>query len=682
MKRRIGIMCLALTMSITMFCGCEGIVEQETAEDVKQVEPLTFEEVALQENQVASEEAAVYKYLTSTLNLQIENLLSIDAKAKEDITQVISETNEYLRTGESLTLDLQDEIANYMLMEFAKTPYEWQFEQMQILGVDAPTSLYFVDVTYKTTNKEKYVMPSTILTKGSEGYEGLVKQRYEDYILYLEQMVEEGGGEVAVQLSPTTEKQLSESNEGVTPEENTESNAEGNTVGNTEDNAEIGVQIKDNLQANVVAKPQAEFEAKWGDIDVLLETQDTVTLLNRLRQKPEKSEGIGQYTYEGFASTEVNNTATMTFRFVLNYEYLWGVADKMAVKAVYLKDYQLDNTDTLIANKTNDKRLAVAEYEDFIVDKIQAFKKAEESTNHKGLYNIMSNYGEFEIYYDDIKKYAYSHFKGFTQEILGVEDNKIFVLLTTQNQIRAKGTEMSLPTYEEKYILELSVGKEDEITINNYTMLSSTLIGEPLSVIRNVSGTSEQLLYTEGAFSKSNEEKVYETLNNFVQFQLIGDIQSTESYNVMDMGVSSTAKQNIQSNIESIQSLGTQKSLMLIQNWETKSNTYVLLHIRELFLGEESGQDCESTIALANRNGEWKVISYVRNKINSYTANASDFPAEYTENADYFAYIEGDKAVVEQRIVVGSNATSDTVNNYDKENYGVEDGVTETVTVE
>ena len=104
--------------------------------------------------------------------------------------------------------------------------------------------------------------------------------------------------------------------------------------------------------------------------------------------------------------------------------------------------------------------------------------------------------------------------------------------------------EMSLPTYDEVLIFNLVLGMDDKITIKDIHLLSSNLVGEPMSVIRNVTGISEQIQYSDAAFSEGNREKVEETLKKFSAVVTNSDYSSDDFLAVVDLGISQNTLNN------------------------------------------------------------------------------------------------------------------------------------------
>ena len=175
----IGVLIIVFTMSS---CGV-------SKDSIKSTEALTLEEVATNQKVVDTndeKEGEIYQYVSNSLKIDTNNLVKVDNSDESNIDAVINGVNSALATGDTTGV-LNSSFANYMLFEMTKTPYAWGYAGKQVLGFDAATRLYFVDVTYKTTGTLKQVIPDSIICEGSPNRETLLKARYSDYIKGLEQ---------------------------------------------------------------------------------------------------------------------------------------------------------------------------------------------------------------------------------------------------------------------------------------------------------------------------------------------------------------------------------------------------------------------------------------------------------------------------------------------------------------
>ena len=106
----------------------------------------------------------IYNYISDRIVVDDTRLVDVTTKDEQNITNLLANINTQLqgKGGNVLT----PEYANYLLLEFAKTPYEWKQSNKEIKGFDPAARLYFVDVTYTTTGNYKSVVPDSKIPNG------------------------------------------------------------------------------------------------------------------------------------------------------------------------------------------------------------------------------------------------------------------------------------------------------------------------------------------------------------------------------------------------------------------------------------------------------------------------------------------------------------------------------------
>lgn len=558
---------------MSVLSGCSlGMQNKEIA----QIPSLTLDEVAgsrlvaATNTDMASE---IYNYVSDRIVVDGSKLIEVNAKDEKNITTLLANINTQLsgKGGDVLT----EEYANYLLLEFAKTPYEWVQSNRNIVGFDPAARLYFVDVTYTTTSTYKSVVPDSKIPNGHPEGDRLKQKRYVDYMTML------------------TAKQ---------------------NMNNENDLAKYT-----NLYNT--------FVTRWGDIDSIFSEQQGISLYERTRQKGSETGGIGKLTYSGLVSdNELAKGASMTVRYVLKYALNLGEETDLSVEALYLKNYSLNGYENILKGYHLKDAAALEVLKPFIDQLILSYNKCVEESNHIGLYSLFTDYATIDKYYDEIRDYTYNSIGGYTYQILERknEGKEIAVRVDRTNQIRARGAEMSLPTYEETLIFNLVLGTDDKITIKDIYLLNSNLIGEPLSVIKDVTGISEQIQYSDVAFSATNKEAVEKVLKEFSQVVTNSDYSSENFLNVVDLGISQTTLNRMADTIKAI--IPKQKSMYIV-SWDTKTNVYCSVRVREIFECDNGNFDTEAVIDLGNRNGVWKVVNYTRTmniKTNNVVADMSN----------------------------------------------------------
>lgn len=544
----------------TLSIGLAGIMGfslvgcSKVGNSMASIPPLTMEEVAgkrMVSMTMDERDAEIYKYVTDRIVVDKEKLISIQSKDMSEVNKLLSNVNEFLKGQKNDALT--EEYGNYLLVEFANTPYEWQQARVEPVGFDPAARLYFVDVTYTTTDVLKKVIPDSKIPKGAKDELLLKQQRYNDYLAYL------------------TYKQS-------------------------------------DFEKGELARQ--DFIKRWGDIDSIFQEQQGVSLLNRTRQTNNDSGGIGKLTYTGLVNdSKLATDAQMTFRYVFKYKFNLGEETDLAVESVYLKDYELENADNILKSYTLRDETGVEVLKPFMDRLINSYHKAVESTNHLGLSTLISNYGTLDKYYEDINNFTYLSTGGYTYKILSRTGTNVVVQVDRVNRIRAKGAEISLPTYDETLLMNLVLDTDDTIRIRNIFPIKKTMIGEPLSVIKNVSGVSDLIQYSSTSFTDSNKKEIENTLKTFSKLVLQGDVESQEFLNTVDLGVSQVTLQRM---VDNIKSMKAKKKTTYIISWDTATNVYASVTLREIFETKSGNFDTEAVVDLVNRNGVWKVVNYTR----------------------------------------------------------------------
>lgn len=566
MKRVISL-ALSLAMSCSLLAGCSA---SSSGTDLSQIPSMTLDEVAgtrLVASTTEEMASEIYNYVTDRIVVDGSKLIEVSGKDEANINNLLTNINTQLqgKGGDVLT----PEYANYLLLEFAKTPYEWKQSNKNIIGFDPAARLYFVDVTYttisdnpKTATKEleqfKSVVPNSKIPNGHPDSEMLKQKRYMDYLQLLA-MKYEGN-------DPTKYAEMSN-----------------------------------------------KFKTAWGDIPTIFSEQQGVSLYERTLNKGTATGGIGKLTYSGLVSDETFRKvgATMTVRYVLKYALNLGEETDLSVEALYLKSYELDNYNEILSKYTLKDTASLEVLKPFIDQLILSYNKCVEESNHIGLYKLFQDYATLDKYYDEIRDYTYNSIGGYNYQILERKPNgkEVAVLVNRVNQIRARGAEMSLPTYEEKLVYNIILGQNDTIYLKDIYLLESKLIGEPLSVIRNVTGISDQIQYADVAFSDTNKKAVEKLIAAFSQAVTNNDYSSSAFLSCVDLGISQNTLNRM---AETIKAITPTKMHTYIISWDTKTNVYCSVTVRQVFECENGNFDTEAVIDMGNRNGEWKVVNYTR----------------------------------------------------------------------
>lgn len=587
MKKYVSLL-LLICMCVGLLTGC-GVGSSSV--NLNSISSMSMEEVAgsrLLASTSQSLESEIYNYVSDRIVVDGSKLIKVTAKDEKNITALLENINIQLsgKGGNVLT----EEYANYLLLEFAKTPYEWLMSSKDIVGFDPAARLYFVDVTYTTTQTYKNVVPNSAIPLGHSDADRLRKKRYSDYISML------------------TYKHRGDAGK-----------------------------YNDSLW---------KFTNAWGNVQDIYDEQQGVSLYERTASRTGESGGIGRLTYSGLVRDNnfKDRGAKMTVRYILKYALNLGEESDLSVEALYVKNYAVNDVENLIKSYTLKDEAALEVLKPFIDKVLLGYNKCVEESNHVGLHQLFTDYSMIDKYYDEINNYTYNSIGSYQFDILERKNNgkEVAVIVYRVNQIRARGANMSLPTYEERLIFNMQLGKDDTITITDVYLLDSKLIGEPLSVIRNVTGISDQIQYSDTAFASSNKAKVEELLKKFSDVVTNSDYKSDKFLSCVDIGVS---QETLNRMADTIKAITPNKKTMYIVNWDTKTNVYCSVTVREVFECNNGNFDTEAVIDMGNRNGEWKVVNYTRTlniKTNSVVQDKTTAFYESTRTAD------GETTVIEE----------------------------------
>lgn len=589
MSKRIlcALLCATFVLGVS---GCSAM-ESPTVEIKKETTPFTAEEIAA--NRVttmtqAERENLVYSYVSNSIKVDSKNLIAVEKDDAIAIEKKIDEINKGLLSGKITNKDKQatvqakaetstvaeveqkvepdvisDSIANYMLYNFTNTPYTWKMSECNIAGMDPATHLFFVDIVYKTTNEKKVVLPESSIVHGQLDEQTLLAERFAMYMSLMEKQTQ-----VTASASPTVQAEYQ------------------------------------NLKK--------EFEEKFGTVDDIVKTIKDDKPIERIEKyKTTGNAGIGAVAYSGVNNTHELGAGTMTWRFVLGYNYTIGEVNQLQVKAAYLYGYERAGVDELLTKFKSDE-ITGKEVLDPLVNKLVfAYNKAVDECDHKGLWGMFKSYRKYDTEYEDYDNYAYHKLGSYLYDVIGRDGNKLYVKLTLNNKERTKGSAMSEAIYKDEKLMTIEITDEDKLKIIDVLPLNREIIGEPISVIEKVNGISDQLLFTEGTFTDTNDKQIREVLKNFMQLEMTKNFDSTAFKSCIDIGISTSALEEIKKNIEAVDA---DEVITWLTGYSTKSNIYVSVILREVYRNNQTHQqnETQATIDLVHRTNGWYVVSYNR----------------------------------------------------------------------
>lgn len=547
-----------LILSSTLLTGC-GNSEINELTRIKALE--TEASVSVVSMSTSDKESAVYAQVSDRTLLDLTSLEEVPSEDVDAVKNYMEQVNNQL-TGKVSSKDgvIDESFINYLLFEMEKTPFYFTRRNMVIKGMDATSRSIIVDVTYKTTGYRKPVQNNSYIVLGEPDYSTKMSVRHTRWMDILSE--------------------------------------------------KFGKYSSGDWKSKY-----EEFRKIYGEPKDIIESQRGASLSDKVFK-----DGIIN-TYNCAVDSEYENSgATMTVRYVLVPNYSLGINLGFDCKHMYLTSYELDN------DPTNGLEVFNREGSDAICDSIDktlhSYYTSIDEDNHIGLYSLVNDYAKYDKFFADYFDTTYRKNDGYTISLFDITGTKISCGVTLSRKVRAKGSDMTLPIYTERYLytLELIDGK---LRITNEVLLSSKLEGEP-SID---AGVAETTGFSSAIVLDSEDKKKLESLiAEFSVLQLKGDTSSDKFSEVVDISLSTSALSSIKEAMNSVK--GETKVTWLTSYLQGQSN-YASISVKELYQKQDNSiVECSAIYDFLYKGDKWYVYDY---KISS--ANKLDTTALTTKNS-------------------------------------------------
>ena len=534
-------------------CGSNAEIQQ-----LNEMQALNSE-ASVKENYSLSytnEQQMIYQQVSDRTLLDLSGL----SKCSEDeLQQVVnylnSVDNQLIGATASDDTVIDECFTSYLLAEFEKTPYYWQRTGAVIRGIDAESRSIVVDVTYKTIDFDKTVQLPSKIVKGSPEYDKKMEVRYERWINLLDEKYR--GTNLAVDYE-----------------------AEYN-----------------------------EFVSIYGEPEDILASQSKLTLTENI------FETGNQKTYQGLIdSTAESCGGTMTVRYVLVPHYVLGVNLGITCEHMYVLNYAID-TDI-----TSDMTLFTEEgystVTDSVYDLIYSYFQCIDENDFDGLYKLTTNFGNLDMYYQDLFDTTYMKHGNFTISLFDIVGTHITCGVTVSSKVRAKGSNMTYPSYTDRYYAEIEL-VDGMLKVDNFVLLSRSIEGEPAITADDVdmSGFTQSVDLT-----NDDRQSIEHLICNFGALQLLGDTTSDDFSNTVDISISEADLNVLKT---AMTSLSGAHKVVWLQNYRTGSTNYASVKCRELFQASDNSIVEASTVYdFIYKGGKWYIYGYlVDNEVKLDTTN-------------------------------------------------------------
>lgn len=565
-KRVVQAISLALCMGVILSvsgCGSSSDAEIQNLNKIKAADETESSVTSLTISN-SDMEKSIYEQVSDRQLIDLMQLDEVPDDAIPNVTSYMDSVNTQIRgeLQEDISdLPLDESFSNYLLFEMEKTPYAWARSKMIIRGLDPTSQSVIVDVTYKTTGVEKPTKATSPIPRGIENYDLYCRNRLVKWNEYLNAI-----------------------------------------VNNRTDKA-------DSLHE--------EFVKAYGDPDEIMEAQDELSLQEQANKYKVT------YAYPCVAdSKQEKGSATMVVRFVLSPNYAMGINRGYTCTHMYLTSYKLDK-DPTTATKKNKKGEKVKLYKaytkegadvisDYVSDILYRYYVCLDENNHSGLNKLVKDYGKYDTYLDNYFKCTYHKNAGFTVTLFNVSDSKIICGVTLSRKVRGKGSDMSLPTYTDRYLYSLEL-VDNQLKITNEVLLSSKLVGEPKIQTEeaDTSGFSSTM-----NLNGADKQKVEQVISDFSTLQVLGDVSSDAFSDVVDNSISSSSLNDIKTAMTTV--TDATKKVTFLSSWESGYSNYATVNLREVFQkSDNSLVELNSSLSCIYRGDKWMVYKYSIRSVNN-----------------------------------------------------------------
>ena len=531
---------LVSALSISLLTGCGS---QEEINNLKSLKSLNAESTVTNYKLTYSEsQSLVYAQVSDRTLLDLSQLEACNDNELQAIQNYMNNVDNQLIGSTSSTDGVIDDcFTDYLLTEFEQTTYYWQRSQMTVRGKDAESGAIIADVTYKTIDFEKEVIPTSSIALGCENYEQLMQVRFQRWSSIMSRKYGGGNGDYMADYN--------------------------------------------------------KFIKAYGEPNDIIAAQSRDCLTDYIYQTGK------QITYTGMLdSTEESSGGTMTVRYVIVPNYVLGVNLGLTCEHMYIIDYKLDKdpTDGLsIFNQEGYQTVTDAVYE-----MLYSYFQCIDENDYHGLNSLTQDFGTVDKYWKDLFSYSYRKHNNFTLSVFDITGTHITCGAVVSTKIRAKGSNMTMPLYSDRYFFEIEL-IDGELKVTNMVLLSRSLEGEP-AITTDEADTSGFV----ASVDLNNEDKVAieKLICDFSHLQLMQDTTSDNFGNVVDLSMSSA---NLSSLKEHMTSMSGVKKVVWLLNYMEGTSNFASVKCKELFQ-DETNSIVEASIVyqFIKKGDKWYIYGY------------------------------------------------------------------------
>lgn len=560
---------LAFLVSIILACSSFSscAIKKEDAEltTLRDLNAIEDDTVVKDTGLSASEkEAAVYAQVSNRTLLNLNDLEKVSDEDIQAIMSYMDNVNQQL-TGSILPSDgvISQAYTDYLLTLFEKSPYYWQRSKMTVCGMDSASRSVIVDVTYKTIDFAKDIMPVSGLPKGAPQYDTLAKVRYSHWLDVLQFKY----GALGWGIDDDSDK--------VPDYIDTQSPEYGVYLGKLNAFKEAYGEPSDIFASQINAEP-TELVYATGN----------------------------QRTFSGLVDSDLEkNGGEITIRYVLVPRYSMGINRGYTCKYMYLLKYEIDDTE-YVSKERVDPELT-GSIEETIEETLTSYFTALDEDNFSGLYRLSNNFGAIDGYYEDYFSTTYRKHGSITFTVVDLTGTRVDCLVTVSEKERPRGTEMSLPIYNSTYRVVMDLDTSSSILkVSDITLLSMVLKGEPALNADWVKTTGFNSNIT---LTSSDKKSIEDLVANFGVLQLAQNTKGTDFSGAVDTSISDNQMAKLKS---SMLSVSGDKKVVWLTSYTQGTGNYASVRCRELVNKDGRIKELTTVYDFLNIGGEWKISGY------------------------------------------------------------------------
>ena len=506
---------------------------------------------------LSEKQSMIYAQVSERKLLDLSILDECTEEELQQVTAYMNNVDSQLTGGISRDNGVIDScFTDYLLSEFEKTSYYWQRTKTAVRGVDASSRSIIVDVTYKTIGFNKEVVKDSFIVEGEPNYEKKQQVRFERWLRIL------------------SAKYNGNSSKGWEPLYN-------------------------------------EFMDIYGDPQDIFESQRNLDLTEQVYETG------NQKTYGGMVDTPIENQgAKMTIRYVLVPKYVLGINLGLSCQHMYVTNYELEG------DPTTDMKIFKEDGYTTISDNVQllmhSYFQCIDEADMSGLYKLTHKFEGLDKYFLDMFDTTYTKHNSFSVSLFNIEGTNIKAGVQVSSKIRVKGSNMTMPSYTDRYYVEFSL-IDDQLKVTNMVLLSRKLEGEPAITTEDANDSGFVAKIDLSNTSKASIEKL---ICDFSALQLLGDYTSDDFMKVMDYSVSDEKLAETRANMTKV---GGTKKVVFLQNYQQGTSNYASVKCREVYQQEDNSiTEASVTYEFIMKGDKWYVYDYnVLSSVRLDTTNLS-----------------------------------------------------------